>query len=332
MLEKMVDGGLFIGTVRLCVVGGGRHVSTTTSPVDVDMLACLVLLVGVFGLDQEGVGTEVITLSLKQVGGQILGAVTIEEGQSGAECRHRDTSLDSIRNNISPAFLSLVDSLVEEVVEEQVLKIRLRTVSSGDILEEDRSNNAATTPHERNGRLVQLPAVLLGSLRTCQPGKFQTRPSSTYSLHQHEALGVGDDLGGIKTLFKILEECSSVTGESRLGTAENLLGTSTFFLDRTQATSKDSLTNQSDGHTKIKRVDGCPFTSTLLTGRVEDLLDKWLAIIISVLEDITRDFDEEGVENAFVPLGELISHLLVAHSETTLHNIVCLNSHVSGKT
>jgi hypothetical protein len=51
----------------------------------VDVLALLVLLVGAFWLDPEGVCAEVVTLCLQQVGGQVLCAVSIVEAESGAE-------------------------------------------------------------------------------------------------------------------------------------------------------------------------------------------------------------------------------------------------------
>lgn len=43
-----------------------------------DVVTNLVLGVGELWLDLEGVGTEVISLGLEQVGGEVLGAVTIE--------------------------------------------------------------------------------------------------------------------------------------------------------------------------------------------------------------------------------------------------------------
>jgi hypothetical protein len=57
-----------------------------------------------------------------------------------------------------------VDSLVEEVVEKQVLEFGVAAVRLGDVLQENGANDAATTPHERNLGLVQLPLVLLGGL------------------------------------------------------------------------------------------------------------------------------------------------------------------------
>lgn len=115
-------------------------------------------------LDVESVSTKVVTLGLQQVGGQVLGAVSVEPGQGSGEGRGGDTKLSSLGNDGSPAGLGLVDGLVEELVKEQVLQVRLAAVSRGDVLEENGSDNAATTPHEGDGRLVELPVELTGSL------------------------------------------------------------------------------------------------------------------------------------------------------------------------
>lgn len=149
---------------HLCLVGGSRDVSTTASPVDVSVGADGVLVAGELGLDLEGVGTEVVTLGLEQVGGQVLGAVTVEPRQGGGEAGGGDSEKGGLGDDVSPAGLSLVDSLVEEVVEEQVLQLGVVAVSSSDVLQEDGADDATTSPHESDGRLVKLPAVLLGGL------------------------------------------------------------------------------------------------------------------------------------------------------------------------
>lgn len=156
---------LLISPDRLSSVGGSRDVTATAGPVDVDVLALGVLLAGVLGLDAEGVGTEVVTLGLEHVGGEVLGAVTVVEGQGGAEGRGGDTPEGTLGDNVAPAVLGGVDGVVEEVVEEKVLKVGVAAVGLGDVLEEDRADDAATTPHEGDLGLLELPAVLLGSLR-----------------------------------------------------------------------------------------------------------------------------------------------------------------------
>ena len=150
---------------RLCDVSGSRDVATTAGPVDVDVLALGVLLVGVLRLDAESVGTEVVTLGLEHVGGEVLGAVAVVEGKGGAEGRGGDTPEGTLGDNVAPAVLGGVDGVVEEVVEEEVLKVGVAAVGLSDVLEEDRADDAATTPHEGDLGLLELPAVLLGSLR-----------------------------------------------------------------------------------------------------------------------------------------------------------------------
>jgi hypothetical protein len=161
------SSSIVVSYLRLSVVGRGGNVTTTAGPVDVDVLADGVLVVGELGLDLEGVGTEVIALGLEEVGGEVLGTVTVVERQGGAEAGSGDTPLGALGDNVSPALLCVVDGLVEEVVEEKVLEVGVAAVGSGDVLEEDGADDAATAPHEGNLGLVELPAVLLGGLWDC---------------------------------------------------------------------------------------------------------------------------------------------------------------------
>lgn len=129
-----------------------------------DILALGEGLAGVFGLDAESVGTEVVTLGLEEVGGQVLGAVAVVEAEGSGEGRSGDTPQSGLADHVTPAVLGVVNGLVEEVVEEQVLKVGVVAVGVGNVLKEDGADDAATAPHEGNGRLVQLPLVLLGGL------------------------------------------------------------------------------------------------------------------------------------------------------------------------
>ena len=130
-----------------------------------DILALGKILVGEFGLDTEGVGTKVITLGLEQVGGQVLSAIAIVEAKRGSESGQRDTPESRFADDVSPAILGLVDSLSEKLIEQQVLEVGVVAVSIGDVLQENGTDNASTAPHEGNGGLVELPAVLLGGLK-----------------------------------------------------------------------------------------------------------------------------------------------------------------------
>ena len=145
-------------------VGRSGHIATTSGPVNVDVLTLREVLVSALGLDAEGVSTEVVTLGLEQVGGEVLGAVSVVEAEGSAEGGRRNTPQSGVADDVSPTVLGVVDSLVEEIVEQKVLEVGVSAVGLGDVLEEDGTDDAATAPHEGNGGLVQLPAVFLGGL------------------------------------------------------------------------------------------------------------------------------------------------------------------------
>jgi hypothetical protein len=129
-----------------------------------NILSNLVFFICELRLDLEGMGTKVISLSLKKIGWKILGSVTIKPGESSGESRSRDTKEGSLGNDISPAGLSLVNSVVKELVEEEILEVWFSAVSRGDILQEDGANDTTSTPHQGDGWLVELPLVFFGSL------------------------------------------------------------------------------------------------------------------------------------------------------------------------
>ena len=273
-----------------------------------DVLALGKLVAGELGKNAEGVGTKVVTLSLEEVSGEQLATVTVEEGESGGECGGGDTPEDGLSDHATPALLSVVDGLVEEVVEEKILELGVLAESSGDVLEEDGSDNATTTPHESDRGVVELPVVLLGSL-----------------AHEHEALGVRDNLGGVESLLEVSNELFLVALEGLdLRATENLGGTGSLALERREATGKDGLTDKGDGLTKIESVDGGPLAGTLLSSRVEDLGEEGGSILVVVLENVTGNLDQERVENTSVPLREDVTDLGLLEAETVLEDVVGL--------
>ena len=66
------------------------------------------------------------------------------------------------------------------------------------------------------------------------------------------------------------------------------------------------LTNQGDRHSLVEGRNSGPLPSPLLAGRVTNLLNEWLSIGVLVGQDVSCDFDEEGVEFTFVPLPEYL--------------------------
>jgi len=146
----------------------------------------------------------------------------------------------------------------------------------------------------------------------------------THLLDQHETLGVGDNLGGVKGLLKVGKELLLVAGEVWRWTGDLLGSTSTLALERRQATGEDGLSDKGDWHTQVESVDGGPLAGTLLTSSVQDLLEERLTIVVVEVHDVAGDLNEERVKDTLVPLGESVSHLLVGHTETTLHDVIGL--------
>jgi hypothetical protein len=65
--------------------------------------------------------------------------------------------------------------------------------------------------------------------------------------HKHETLSVRDDLGGIESLFKIVDEELLVAAKRFfLRTSEYFTSPDTFLLDRRQAAGKDGFSNESN--------------------------------------------------------------------------------------
>jgi hypothetical protein len=61
------------------------------------------------GKDLEGVGTEVITLSLEEGGRETLGPVAVVEGEGGGESGSGDTPECGLGDDPPPSGLGLVD-------------------------------------------------------------------------------------------------------------------------------------------------------------------------------------------------------------------------------
>lgn len=151
---------------------------------------------------------------------------------------------------------------------------------------------------------------------------------NTYILDEHEALSIGYNLGGVQSLLEVLEESSLVLDVAWVWcwASKPLSSTATLCLEGGQATSEDSLTDESHGLAEIQSVDGGPLAGTLLTCGVEDDIDGGGAVLVDVLEDITGDFDEERVQDTLVPLLENVTDFGVAQSKTALHDVVGLHT------
>lgn len=112
-----------------------------------DVLALGVFIGRALGLHLEGMRAKVVALCLQEVGGKGLGADAVVEAKRSAEGRGGDAPQCALGNNVTPASLRLGNCVVEELIEQQVLKIGVLAVGGGDVLKEDGTDDAAASPH-----------------------------------------------------------------------------------------------------------------------------------------------------------------------------------------
>lgn len=143
-------------------------------------------------------------------------------------------------------------------------------------------------------------------------------------LNEHEALGVGDDLGSIQSLLKVVNESLLVTLEFGSWATKDLAGANTLVFDSTETAGEDGFADQGNGHAEIEGVDSSPLSSTLLAGLVENLLNKGSAVIVVVLEDVAGDLNQERVQNSLVPLVEDLANFVGSKTNTAFQDIVRL--------
>jgi hypothetical protein len=104
-----------------------------------DVLASRVRFGFVLGEDAEGVSAEVVPLSLQQACGEVGSSVPVKEGQGSRERRRGDAPQRGLCYDPAPPGLRLMDRLVEEVVEQQVLKVWLSPEGFSDLSEKAKS-------------------------------------------------------------------------------------------------------------------------------------------------------------------------------------------------
>jgi len=280
-------------------VGRGGDASAPAGPVGVEKLAALFIDALV------GVRAEVVALGLQQVGRQARTAVAVEESECRGEGGHRNSGLDRPRHHGAPGFLVLVDEFFEEVIEQQVGQRRVFVVGRLYFPQELAPDDAAAAPHERDGAVIKSPFELPGRL-----------------AHEHEALGVRNDFGGVERLLKFLDNGGFASGHFGLGPFQRLGGNDSLVLDGRQAARKHRFGNQGERDAKVERRDAGPLARALLPGRVEDFIDNGLAVFVVEPEDVAGDFDEVAVELALIPLGEDLVHFAGLHAQAVLHDLV----------
>ena len=106
-----------------------------------------------------GMSAEVIPLRLNHVRRQVRAAIAVVVSQRRRQSRNRQPVQNRRRHDAPPALLRVFDRGPEIIVEKQVLKPGVLIESALDIAEENRSDDTAAAPHQRDIAEFQIPAV-----------------------------------------------------------------------------------------------------------------------------------------------------------------------------
>ena len=71
-----------------------------------------------------------------------------------------------------------------------------------------------------------------------------------------------------------------------------------------------------------------PFPGSFLAGRIQDNVQRRLAVFIAVTENVTSNLHEVAVQHAFVPTRKSLVHFVVRHAEAFFHHLVGLADHL----
>ena len=204
-----------------------------------------------------GMGTEVVTLGLEQVGRQALAAEAVVVGQRRGERRGSDAELDRRFDDVSPCVLCLFNRFFEVRIQQQVFKVGIGVERFLDPFEERRTDDATTSPEHRDRTEVELPVV---GLRGC--------------LHLDVALSVAADFRGVECLADLLDEFLFVAGVGARGAGQHLRGVDSLVLHRREASCVDGLRDQRAGDAEVQRELAHPLAGSLGSRGVEDQVDQ----------------------------------------------------------
>jgi hypothetical protein len=120
-------------------------------------------------------------------------------------------------------------------------------IGFGDIAQEDGTDDTSAAPHERNSRIIQFPAIIMGS-----------------GPHEHKPLGIRDEFGGIERLLQFIDKGLFVALETDVGgTLEGLGGADAFVADGGEAACKNGFADEGYWLAEVEGVDCGPFSGAL---------------------------------------------------------------------
>jgi len=96
------------------------------------------------------VGSEVVALGLNQISWQPGAPKRVKVRQRGTHRWSWNGQSDGCLNKMPPSLLSLEESFPEKRSQDQVRKLWVLPISSGDVVQESSANDASTAPDARD--------------------------------------------------------------------------------------------------------------------------------------------------------------------------------------
>ena len=242
--------------------------------------------------------TEIVTLCLNQVGSRIERAQAVEITQGRTHGRQGYATQGAFCNHLTPRRQSDLYLGAEEVVEQQVLQLRILPVRIRNLLQEYGTDNTAFTPYLCNRAEVQVPSVTFGS-----------------AANQRKTLCIRNQLRSIQGLANLFN-IQVLTQFDRFGIQSGSLFA--FRRQGRQHTGINSFRNQCQRIVFVHCCDGAPFAGSFLSGDIQDFVQQRFAVFVAEAEDILCNLNQKTVQFPFVPFFKDDSHFVVIQSFTVL--------------
>ena len=178
-----------------------------------------------------------------------------------------------------------IDFSQEEIVEQEIIQLRILVIGFGDLGQKFGLDDAAGPENGSDGAVIEVPVI-----------RFRS------TLVEGKALGIGDDLGRIQALADGFDEVRAALGrQGRRG--KDILRFGTAWCVGHDA-GIAGCRNHGNIDTLFHRFDARPAAGPLLTGGVYDLIQDLSACFVVFGKNIRGDTDEEALQFALVPFME----------------------------
>ena len=149
-----------------------------------------------------GMGTKVIPLGLDNICSQLSPTEAVNILNGIGQSRYRDTPGNGNGCNPPKARQSLLDLLLEELIQHQIGQLWISLISLSYLIQKFCLDNAASPKDSSDAAKVQIPLIYLGS-----------------GTVKGKSLGIGGNLAGIKAAANILNEtlwtASAISGAAK---------------------------------------------------------------------------------------------------------------------